>query len=124
MVSPRSKRLSRWSRLAAQQFPQRRHGVDDAALRDLEHHRFGPVDDLGHVLGKAEAELGDLPRHHHEPPQQRVLLHDVRVVRRVRRRRSVHLERDQHRRVADGVEQSRPAELVGNSHRVGGLAPV
>ena len=74
--------------------------------------------------GTEYAEVGDFAGHADEPAQQRVLLHDGGVVPGVGDRRGVGLQRDEDRRIADGLEQSGALELVGDGHRVDRLTPL
>ena len=59
-----------------QKLPERFEGVGDPPLDDVEHHRLGPVQCLGDVLGEGVAHLGYLPGDPDEPAQQGVLLDD------------------------------------------------
>ena len=108
----------------AQQLVQRAHGVDRAALADVEHHLLGLVDRRLDVLGHRVADVGDVPGHADELAQQRVLLDDLGVVARVGDRRRVGLQRDEDGRVADRLEHPRALQLVGHRHGVDGLAPL
>ena len=51
-----------------------------------------------------------------------MLLDDSGIVRRVGRRRSVELQRDEKRRVSDRLEKAGPAQLVRDRYRVGRLS--
>ena len=55
---------------AAQQFVQRSDGVGHPFVGDLEHHRLGLVDRLGHIVGQAVADLGDVAGDADETAQQ------------------------------------------------------
>jgi hypothetical protein len=105
----------------AQQVAQRGHGIHDPPLGYVEHQALGAVEDVGDVLGDAVTELGDLPGHRHQAPQQSVLLDDPCVVVGVADGRGVGLERDEDRGIADGLEQPPTAEFLGDRHPVGGL---
>ena len=101
MVSPRLKSCSRWSRL----WPRSsRRGVIESTTRRWATSKTrlsARSSTLGHVLGEAVAQLGDLARHRHQAAEQGVLLDDPGVVLGVADRRRVGLQRDEHRRVAD-----------------------
>ena len=98
------------------------HRVGHPALGDLEHHRLGVIDRLGDVVGQLVAQLGDLAGHADHAAQQRMVLDDLGVPAGVGRGRRARLQAHQRGRAADGVEQARPAQLVGDGHRVGRLA--
>ncbi len=107
-----------------QQFTQGVHGLGRPPFRHVEHELLGRVDGELHVLGDRVADVGDLPGHPDELPQQGVLLDDDGVVPGVGDRRCVGLERDEHRRVTHRLEQSGTLELVGDRHGVDRLAPL
>ena len=69
------------------QLPQLQQGIAEAVLADLEDERLGSVDGGRHLVGRVEAELGDLARGGDEAPEERVLLDDLGVGRRVGRGR-------------------------------------
>ena len=107
--------------VVVQQVVDRRHGVGDPALGDLEHERLGLVDRLGDVVGQVVAHLGDLAGHTDQAPQQRVLLDDPGVAAGVGDGRRGGLQGDEGGRATDGVEQAGPAQLLGDGDRVGRL---
>ena len=94
----------------------------DAALRELEDDLLGLVDELGRLARPFPAEPRDLCADADEPAQGRHLADDLRVVRRVRRRR------DERRQLVDplaaaGVLQvAALLELVDERDRVDRLA--
>ena len=108
---------------------RRLEGVEDAgerlahsALRHLEHHRLGAVQRLRDVVRRVVSHLGDVARDADQPPQQRELVDDARVVTGVRRRRRRRLDPQQRGAPTDGVEQLGAAQLLGDGDRVDGLA--
>ena len=107
-----------------EQLVQRAHGVDRAALADVEHHLLRLVDGGLDVLGHGVADVGDVAGDADELAQQRVLLDDLGVVARVGDRRRVGLQRNEDGGVADRLEHTRALQLVGHRHRVDGLAPL
>ena len=100
------------------------HGVGRPPLGHVEHHLLGLVDGGFDVFGHRVAEIGDLAGHADEAAQERVLLHDGGVVPRVGDGRGVGLQRNEHRRVAHGLEETGALQLVGDGHRVDRLAPL
>ena len=105
-----------------QQVTERTGAVDHPVLGHLEHLGLGLVEGLGDVVGLGVSDLGDLARHGDHPPQQRRVLDDLGVTRRVRHRRCGVLQIHQHLRATHLVEQAVAAQLVGNRHHVDGLA--
>jgi hypothetical protein len=105
----------------AEQIAQRGHRVDHPALGHVEDQALGSVEHFGDVLGHAVAELGDLAGHAHQAPQQGVLLDDPGVVVGIADGGGVGLQGDEHRRVADGLEEAAAAQLLGHRHPVGRL---
>ena len=59
------------------------HAVGHAVLGNLEDERLGAVERVDDVVGRLVAHLGDLARDADEPPQQRELVDDARVMPRV-----------------------------------------
>ncbi len=108
--------------VALEQVVDTRHGVDHPALGHVVHHRFGRVDGLGDVVRRGEAQLGDLAGHSDEPAQHRVVVDDLGVLLGVGRGRGRHLEIDEGSGPTDRLEQTRPAQLVGDRDGVGRLA--
>ena len=108
--------------LLLEQLAQRRHRVGDPPLGHVEHQRLRPVDGQRHVVGGLVAELGDLTGHSDDAAKHGVLLDDPPVARRAADRRRACLEGDERRRTTHRIEQTRPAQLVGNGDGVDRLA--
>ncbi len=104
-----------------QQLRQALRAVGDPPLVHLVDQRLGSVERLADVLRHRVAELGDLPGHADQPPQQRVLLHDPGVATGVGGGRRRRHDLRQHGVPADRLEQVGAAQLVGHGDRVGGL---
>jgi hypothetical protein len=92
-----------------------------APLRDLEHERLGPVEGVGHVVGRVVAHLGDVAGDEDQPAQQRELVDDPRVVPGIGRRGRAGLDAQERGLATDGVEQVGAAQLLRDRHRVGRL---
>ena len=114
--------LSSWSSVACSASEIVMSDALSAALRDLEHERLGAVEGLGHVVGRVVAHLRDVAGDEDQPPQQRQLVDDARVVTGVGRRGCAGLDAQERGLAADGVEQVGPTQLLRDRHRVGGLA--
>jgi hypothetical protein len=75
------------------------------------------------ILRHRVRQVGDLAGHADEATQEGVLLDDGGVVPGVGDGRGVGLQRNEHRRIPDRLEQPGTLELVGDGHRVDGLPP-
>ena len=88
--------------------------VGDSSFVDLVDEGLGAVERLADVLGHRVAQLRDLAGHPDEPSQERILLHDAGVARRVGGGGRGRHDLREHGVPADGLEQARPTQLIGD----------
>ena len=96
--------------------------LGEPPVGDGEHLGLRPVHELVGLAVAGVAELHDPGAGLHQPPQDRALPHDPRVVAGVGRGRHGRDQRVQVRRAADAAELTAPAQLVGDRDRVCWLA--
>ena len=87
----------------------------DAVLREVEDDLLGAVDELGRLARAVPAEPRDVLAGADEPAQRRHLADDLRVVRRVRRRRHERGDLVDALLAADLLELAVLVELVGDA---------
>jgi len=102
----------------AEQVAQGHQRVGHPALGHLVDQRLGPVHRLRHVVGRLEAQLGDLRGGGDQAPQQGVLLHHLGVVGGVGDGGGRALQLDDRADPSDAVQQRVAGQLVGDQHRV------